>query len=134
MRFVTLGSNGDVGAQAAWLDEVLDHDPQPWTVVVFHHPVFAATVDRNNVALRGAWLPVPQEHGAERVAAAGGTAVCQAVRVTPERLCHEAPSTARCSTPSSSGAEGAGAAQPADQFIFRQPERGGPSRGRACWP
>lgn len=72
VRFITLdssqaGGQASLDAQTQWLDTVLDENPNPWTVVTFHHPIFSVTSGRNNAALREAWLPIFEEHDVDLV-------------------------------------------------------------------
>ena len=61
VRFVSLDSNTDYAAQLPWLRSVLEDNPNRWTVVTFHHPVFSPAKDRDNVKLRAAWKPIFDE-------------------------------------------------------------------------
>ena len=76
VRIVSLNSNSvaagaDTQAwwdiQAQWLDQVLTNNPNTWTIVTFHHPVFSSAEGRNNPALRAAWRPVLEEHDVDLV-------------------------------------------------------------------
>ncbi|MGH2712060.1 MAG: fibronectin type III domain-containing protein [Actinomycetota bacterium] len=76
VRIVSLNSNsagaaGQTAAwyevQAQWLDEVLTNNPNRWTVVTFHHPVFSTAEGRDNPALRAAWRPILQKHDVDLV-------------------------------------------------------------------
>ncbi|NLA65031.1 MAG: metallophosphoesterase family protein [Leucobacter sp.] len=72
VRFISLDSNlafntNDRAAQTEWLEGVLENNPNKWTVVTFHHPVFAVTSGRNNQVIRDAWLPLFEEHGVDLV-------------------------------------------------------------------
>jgi hypothetical protein len=78
VRFISLDSNGAAvpagpsrqawfDIQAAWLDEVLTDNPNRWTVLYFHHPVFSVSEGRNNTQLRNAWLPVIERHDVDLV-------------------------------------------------------------------
>ena len=74
MRIVSLNSNerrsksyADKEAQAAWLDRVLTDNPNRWTVVTFHHPVFSPAKDRDNPDLRRLWQPVFDKHKVDLV-------------------------------------------------------------------
>ena len=58
MRLVVLNSNADVAVQAAWLESVLEKDPQKWTVICFHHPIYSSAAGRDNSKLRDAWQPL----------------------------------------------------------------------------
>jgi hypothetical protein len=73
VRFIALNSNfpGDseaFAAQTAWLESVLADNPNQWTVVTFHHPVFSVSSGRDNVAIRNAWLPLFEKYDVDLVA------------------------------------------------------------------
>ncbi|MGW9633662.1 metallophosphoesterase [Nocardiopsis alba] len=77
VRFVVLNSNYRNAAplnrdawlreQARWLDQALTDNPNEWTVVTFHHPVFSNSPGRDNGPLRQAWLQVLEEHDVDLV-------------------------------------------------------------------
>ena len=71
VRFVSLNSNVQsepaLTAQTEWLDEVLAENPNEWSVVTFHHPIFSASGDRDNDKIRDAWLPIVEEHDVDLV-------------------------------------------------------------------
>jgi hypothetical protein len=72
VRFIALNSNfpGDpeaFAAQTAWLESVLADNPNKWTVVTFHHPVFSVSSGRDNVAIRDAWLPLFEQYDVDLV-------------------------------------------------------------------
>lgn len=48
--------------QTEWLDSVLSDNPNRWTVVTFHHPIFSSGEGRDNPALRAAWKPLFDKH------------------------------------------------------------------------
>lgn len=60
VRFITLNSNQREAAplnpdqwlqeQAQWLEQTLDANPHPWTVVTFHHPLFSNIPDRDKAS------------------------------------------------------------------------------------
>ena len=68
VRFISLNTN--VGAvpsaqrpqfldvQTAWLEGLLKDNPNKWTVVTFHHPMFSDEPARNNPEQRNRWLPI----------------------------------------------------------------------------
>lgn len=60
-RIVSLNSNEKQEEQAPWLREVLARNPQRWTIVTFHHPIFSPARDRDNAQLRELWKPVFDE-------------------------------------------------------------------------
>jgi 3',5'-cyclic AMP phosphodiesterase CpdA len=67
VRFVALNSNEKLQEQAAWLDNLLEHNPNRWTVVFFHHPVYSGARGRDNKAVREAWQPVFDRRGVDLV-------------------------------------------------------------------
>jgi len=67
VRIVVLNSNEGLEAQAAWLDGVLGDNPQAWTVLTFHHPVFSSADGRDNKELRALWQPIIDRHRVDLV-------------------------------------------------------------------
>lgn len=72
VRFIALNSNfpGDTAAMAAqteWLEGVLKNNPNQWTVVTFHHPIFSVTSGRDNATLRNAWKPLFEKYDVDIV-------------------------------------------------------------------
>jgi hypothetical protein len=72
VRFIALNSNfpGDpeaFAAQTAWLESVLADNPNKWTVVTFHHPVFSVSSGRDNAAIRDAWMPLFERYDVDLV-------------------------------------------------------------------
>lgn len=67
VRMVILNSSRDQAAQAAWLDRILATNPQPWTIISFHHPIFSSGKERDNKALRELWKPVFDKHAVDLV-------------------------------------------------------------------
>lgn len=58
VRFISLNSNERIERQRDWLDSVLRSNPNQWTVVMFHHPVFSAARGRSNDRLIEQWKPL----------------------------------------------------------------------------
>ncbi|MFC9111110.1 fibronectin type III domain-containing protein [Streptomyces harbinensis] len=72
VRFIGLDSNFQndatlMAAQTEWLEGLLRDNPNRWTVVTFHHPVYAMTGSRNNAAVRDQWGPLFEEYGVDLV-------------------------------------------------------------------
>ena len=67
VRLVALNSNEKQEEQAAWLDELLSDNPNRWTVVTHHHPIFSAAKSRDNPELRALWQPIYDKHGVDIV-------------------------------------------------------------------
>lgn len=60
-RIISLNSNERQDVQVAWLRRVLADNPQRWTIVTFHHPIFSPARGRDNPQLRALWKPVLDE-------------------------------------------------------------------------
>lgn len=67
VRIVLLNSNEKQEEQAAWLDEVLSDNPNRWTIVTHHHPIFSVARSRDNPELRALWQPVYDKHAVDMV-------------------------------------------------------------------
>ncbi|MDA0745450.1 MAG: metallophosphoesterase family protein [bacterium] len=57
-RIISLNSNEKREEQAAWLETVLKNNPNRWTVITFHHPIYSTGKGRDNAALRNLWKPL----------------------------------------------------------------------------
>lgn len=53
--------------QGEWLDDILKDNPNKWSAVVFHQPVFSTAEGRDEVDIRNAWLPVFQRNDIDLV-------------------------------------------------------------------
>lgn len=67
VRIISLNSNRMHVQQAEWLDQVLAENPQRWTILTFHHPIFSVAEDRDNANLRAVWQPVFDRHRVDLV-------------------------------------------------------------------
>ncbi|MFI6763396.1 fibronectin type III domain-containing protein [Micromonospora sp. NPDC050417] len=72
VRFIGLNSNVQsipevMAVQTAWLEGVLKNNPNKWTVVTFHHPVYSNTGTRNNPQVRDQWGPLLEKYGVDLV-------------------------------------------------------------------
>ncbi len=67
VRIVVLNTNEKLEEQVAWFDAVLSDNPQRWTVLVFHHPIFSAAAGRDNPQLRDLWMPIIDRHEVDLV-------------------------------------------------------------------
>jgi hypothetical protein len=56
-----------LGLQADWLRRVLNDNPNRWTVVSYHHPMFSVSRGRDNPPLREQWQPVFDEFNVDLV-------------------------------------------------------------------
>jgi hypothetical protein len=67
-RIISLESNRRPGEQIPWLREALKNNPQRWTILTFHHPIFSPANNRDNPELRALWKPIFDESGWTRFA------------------------------------------------------------------
>lgn len=72
VRFISLNSNAQgvpdlMAKQTAWLEGVLKNNPNKWTVVTFHHPVYSNTGTRNNPQVRAQWGSLIEKYGVDLV-------------------------------------------------------------------
>ncbi|MBW3599332.1 MAG: metallophosphoesterase family protein [Planctomycetes bacterium] len=67
VRVISLNSNEKQEAQVAWLESVLADNPNRWTVITFHHPIYSASRGRDNPGLRELWQPIFDKHRVDLV-------------------------------------------------------------------
>ena len=67
IRIVALDSNNEIDAQAKWLDGVLANNPNAWTVLTFHHPIFSSGKSRDNKEKREKWKPIIDKYKVDLV-------------------------------------------------------------------
>jgi 3',5'-cyclic AMP phosphodiesterase CpdA len=67
VRIVSLNSNERIDEQAAWLAGVLSQNPNKWTILTYHHPMYSGAKDRDNPQLRAIWQPVFDKYGVDLV-------------------------------------------------------------------
>lgn len=67
VRVVSLNSNEQQKEQAEWLDRLLSNNPNRWTIITFHHPIYSAARSRDNKELRETWQPVFDKHRVDLV-------------------------------------------------------------------
>jgi phosphodiesterase/alkaline phosphatase D-like protein len=58
VRMIGLNSNVKHEDQAAWLETLLANNPNQWTILTFHHPIYSASRGRDNKDLREIWKPI----------------------------------------------------------------------------
>jgi 3',5'-cyclic AMP phosphodiesterase CpdA len=67
VRFVSLNSNEKQAEQVDWIRKVLSDNPNRWTVLTFHHPMYSAARGRDNPQLRELWQPIFDEYAVDLV-------------------------------------------------------------------
>lgn len=58
VRIIALNTNENIGKQIPWLENVLKNNPNKWTVVTYHHPLYSASAGRDNAELRSKLKPI----------------------------------------------------------------------------
>lgn len=58
VRIIVLNTEEKQREQAVWLEGVLKNNPQKWTILTFHRPLYSSAQGRDNVALRDLWMPI----------------------------------------------------------------------------
>lgn len=58
VRIISLNTLEHEQWQARWLERVLENNPNRWTIVTFHFPIFSSAQGRDNPELRALWKPV----------------------------------------------------------------------------
>ena len=66
-RIIVLNSCERQEEQVPWLKNALQRKGARWTIVAFHHPLYAAAKGRDNTELRDLWQPVLDEHRVDLV-------------------------------------------------------------------
>lgn len=67
LRIISLNSIEMEREQAAWLDKLLSDNPNRWSVVIFHYPLFSLKKGRDYADLRQAWKPILDKHRVDLV-------------------------------------------------------------------
>jgi len=67
VRIVSLNSNELEKEQVPWLERVLQENPNKWTVLTFHHPVYSTAKGRDNPDIRNLWKPLLDKYRVDLV-------------------------------------------------------------------
>ncbi len=67
VRIIALDSSQEREAQLPWLEELLRDNPNRWTIVTFHHPIYSTGKGRDNAAWREALVPLFDRYGVDLV-------------------------------------------------------------------
>ena len=73
VRFISLNSDQAeesdryLETQRVWLERVLQHNPNTWTVVTFHHPIYSPKGTRDNPRMRETFKPLFDQYGVDLV-------------------------------------------------------------------
>jgi hypothetical protein len=67
VRIVSLNSNEREKEQVPWLESVLRDNPNKWTVLTFHHPVYSTAKGRDNPEIRNLWKPLLDKYRVDLV-------------------------------------------------------------------
>ncbi len=67
VRFVMLNGNEKLEEQAGWLDRILSNDPQTWTIIGIHQPVYSTARYRNDSKLQNLLVPIFDKYSVDLV-------------------------------------------------------------------
>jgi 3',5'-cyclic AMP phosphodiesterase CpdA len=67
VRVVVLNSNRKIEKQARWLENILAHNPNHWTVIAFHHPVNPTYYIENEKELDTVWKPIFEKYNVDLI-------------------------------------------------------------------
>lgn len=73
VRFICLNSDQAeesdhyLEVQRIWLEEVLQNNPNAWTVAIFHHPIYSPKGTRDNKRMRETFKPLFDRYGVDLV-------------------------------------------------------------------
>lgn len=68
VRFVSLNANVIIGLdQIIWMHSVLADNPNRWTVVTFHQPLFSGSTGRDNPGIRLMWQPILEQYDVDLI-------------------------------------------------------------------
>ncbi len=63
----SFGDETILNAQKDWLETVLKDNPNRWTIVTHHHPIYSTAGTRDNPEIRAAFQPIFEKHGVDLV-------------------------------------------------------------------
>ncbi len=67
VRFILLDSQHELKEQSQWLEKVLSQNPNRWTVVATHEPVFSVAAERDGHDTRDAFMPLFDRYSVDLV-------------------------------------------------------------------
>jgi hypothetical protein len=67
VRFILINTNLKLDGQVAWLERLLAANPNTWTIVSFHHPLYSAGRTRDDKTTRTAFLPLFDKYAVDLV-------------------------------------------------------------------
>ncbi|QDT83094.1 purple acid phosphatase family protein [Gimesia chilikensis] len=67
VRIIGLDSNRDPETQKEWLEKVLQNNPNRWTILTHHHPIYSSSVRRDNPELRKIWQRLYEKYNVDLV-------------------------------------------------------------------
>ena len=67
VRIVMLNGNEKLDEQARWLRSVLSENPQPWTIVAIHQPLYSGARNRDNFRSQKLFCPIFDQYSVDLV-------------------------------------------------------------------
>ena len=81
VRFVMLNGNEKIEEQAGWLDKILSENPQLWTIVGIHQPVYSTAKYRNDSKLQNQLVPIFDKHSVDLVLQGHDHTYCRTYKI-----------------------------------------------------
>ncbi len=81
VRFVMLNGNEKIEEQAGWLDKILSENPQLWTIVGIHQPVYSTAKYRDSAKLRNQLVPIFDKHSVDVVLQGHDHTYCRTYKI-----------------------------------------------------
>lgn len=73
-------------ALLAWIEEVLKNNPNRWTVVTHHHPVYSGSARRDNKTMRDLLRPIYEKHGVDLVLQGHDHCYCRTLKTARDKV------------------------------------------------
>ena len=67
VRIIMVNSNDKLQEQAAWMEKLLSENPNTWTIVSFHHPLYSCGRERDGRETRNAFLSIFDRYNVDLV-------------------------------------------------------------------
>jgi len=81
VRLVMLNGNEKIEEQARWLDKILSENPQLWTIVGIHQPVYSTAKYRDSAKLRNQLVPILDKHSVDLVLQGHDHTYCRTYKI-----------------------------------------------------
>jgi len=80
-RFVMLNGNEKIEEQAGWLERILSENPQRWTIVGIHQPVYSTGEHRKDSKRKNQLVPIFDKHSVDLVLQGHDHTYCRTFKI-----------------------------------------------------